>query len=164
MQIPGNPLQASSTREFTQVWVRSRFLYKNQRQGRAPPNISLPSPKQDGSPHVLCPVTTLQSYVERSKAWCKSSALFCTRKSGAALKASDVDLHICTLIENACTGSIPKCHDVRKIGTSLAWCRGLEPNEIVKRTFWSSSNIFIERYLTVNKDVPPPCVALGTRA
>ena len=144
MQIPGNPLQASSTREFTQVWVRSRFLYKNQRQGRAPPNISLPSPKQDGSPHVLCPVTTLQSYVERSKAWCKSSALFCTRKSGAALKASDVDLHICTLIENA--------------------CRGLEPNEIVKRTFWSSYNIFIERYLTVNKDVPPPCVALGTRA
>ena len=140
--------------------VKPKFLFKNQRSGRAPPNISFPALKPDGSNHKLCPVQTLRSYMDRSKEWNRSQALFCSQ-NGSPLKSSDVSIRMCRLIEQACPGSIPKGHDVRKIGTSLAWCRGIEPKEIVERTFWASSNVFICRYLSEVED-RVECVALGT--
>ena len=142
------------------VPVKPKFLYKNQRMDRAPPNISFPALNPDGIIHQLCPVNSLKEYLNRSKNLNKSQALFCSKKGGP-LKSSDVALKMCRLIEAACPGSVPKGHDVRKIGTSLAWCRGLKPSEIVDRTFWYSSNVFVCRYLSQVSD-RLNCVALGT--
>ena len=146
------------TRVF--IPVKPKFLYKNQRLDRAPPNISLPALNSDGSNHPLCPVNSLKQYLVSTESLSESQALFRSGKGGP-LKASDVSLQMCRLIEKACPGSMPKGHDVRKIGTSIAWCRGLSPAKIVERAFWCSSNVFVSRYLSeVENGVQ--CVALGT--
>ena len=54
---------------------------------------------------------------------------------------------LCELIDEADPGTLPKAHDVRKTTASLAGARGLQPSEIIQRTFWSSSNTFIDKYL-----------------
>ena len=43
---------------------------------------------------------------------------------------------LCEVINEADPGSFPQAHDIRRVVTSLAWTRGLEPAEITKRTFW----------------------------
>ena len=130
------------------ISVKPKFLFKNQRLDRTPPNVVVRSLNAEVSSEKLCPVATIKEYLTRSKEWNKTDAVFCSRARGSALKSPDVSLHICRLIELACPGTIPRGHDVRKIGTSLAWCRGLSPKEIVERVFWSSSSVFISSYLS----------------
>ena len=40
-----------------------------------------------------------------------------------------------------------KGHDVRKVSVSLSWGREVPPEDLIRRMFWSSSNIFIKKYL-----------------
>ena len=142
------------------VPVKPNFLFKNQRMNRAPPNIVIRALNSNGSEHPLCPMNFLKKYLTRTNFPNASQALFHSLR-GSPLKASDVSLQLCRLIEAACPGSVPKGHDVRKVGASLAWCRGLSPSEIIQRAFWSSSNVFVSRYLKeVENEVQ--CVALGT--
>lgn len=143
--------------------VKPKFLFKNQRLDRTPPNVVVRSLNAEVSCEKLCPVATIKEYLIRSKEWNKTDAVFCSRARVSALKSPDVSLHICRLIELACPGTIPRGHDVRKIGTSLAWCRGLSPQEIVERVFWSSSSVFISSYLSP-VDSTVNCVAVGTTA
>ena len=41
----------------------------------------------------------------------------------------------------------PAGHDVRKLGHSIAFARGLDPQDILKNGFWHSPNVFIHKYL-----------------
>ena len=111
-----------------------------------------------GEPQELCPVKTLAKYVKGTKT--TTGQLFLNSKTGKPIHKSTVVKLICDVIEEADPGKLPQVHDVRRVTTSLAWTRGLEPSEIARRAFWRSSNIFIERYLSSQTALN--CVALNT--
>ena len=136
--------------------VKPGFLFKNQRQGRCPPGVEI-YPLLEG-PSSLCPVLALQRYLSVSTP--TRGALFCHSKTQAPLRSSSISKLLCGLIEEANPGCFPKAHDVRKLATSLAWCRGLDTSEITKRAFWKSSSTFIERYLSKVNNISG--VALNT--
>ena len=139
--------------------VKPGFLFKNQRLNRAPPNIMIRSCPEDTE---ICPVETLKKYLARTEQIAKGNGLFVNPKTGANLNKSSLSLRICRLIEEVCPDSLPKMHDIRKQAVSLAWTRGVPPSEIVMTAFWTSTNIFIDRYLNPNVTTNVPCVALGS--
>ena len=124
--------------------VRPNFLFKNQTMNRSPPNIQI-SRFPDVEPE-LCPVTTLQAYLRRTRE-ALGSALFVHPSTGRNLQRPSISLRITSFIADVCPGSLPRMHDVRKMAASLAWTRGVPPGDIVSSVFWSSSNVFIKHYL-----------------
>ena len=133
------------------------FLFKNQRLNRSPPNIEI-VPLETG-PIELCPVNNLATYLKGSPP--TRGKLFVNSRTNKPLHSSSISKLLCELINEADPGLIPQAHDVRRIATSIAWTRGLDPLEITKRTFWSSSNVFIERYLSARNKIVG--VALNTQ-
>ena len=129
------------------IAVRPGFLYKNQRLGRAPNNIVI-VPLDQGPP-ALCPVRSLASYLSLSSP--KRGALFCNTKTEKPLTRASISKLLCSIIEEADPNKFPKSHDIRKVAASIAWTRGLNPEEITKRVFWRSSSVFIDRYLSSKK-------------
>ena len=67
--------------------VAPNFLYKNQVQNRAPPNIEIQAldPKKS---HILCPVANLRKYLDITKADKRNQSIFVNTQSGGNLKAS----------------------------------------------------------------------------
>ena len=114
-------------------------------------------PLLGGTP-ALCPVRSLACYLSFSEE--SRGPLFLNSKTGKPLHKCSISKILCDLIEEASPNCLPRAHEVRKYATSLAWTRGLSPDEITKRAFWRSSSIFIERYLCVNGG--SNCVALNT--
>ena len=145
--------------------VKPGFLFKNQRPNRAPPNITMKILlDSDGTPHPLCPVTSLKAWLAVRPA-SDSDKVFIDPKSKKPLNAARVSLWLCRIIKKADPKAIPKGHDIRKVATSLAWARGLNIQDLLDAAFWSKSNVFIEHYL----HPPAPdvvkrttCVALNT--
>ena len=137
--------------------VKPGFLYKNQREGKFPPDIKIRKLPENPA---LCPVRALRKYLEKIPG--PDGPVFRNSKSGAALTAASISSILCKIIEGADPGKLPRGHDLRRVATSLAWVRGLSPNEICQRAFWASSSAFVSRYLCPN--VPDAqSVALGTR-
>ena len=130
------------TEEGVYLAVKPGFLYKNQKEGRTPPNIFIPSLPSDPA---LCPVRWLRRYVERFHK--VSGSLFTNTRSGAALSAASIASLLCRTIDRADPGTLPRSHDIRRKATSLAWVWGVPPLEICRRGFWASSSAFIQRYL-----------------
>ena len=126
--------------------VRENFLYKNQRLNRCPPNIIIKALRGGEDIISLWPVKHILSYIRRTKDKREGTALFCTQEQVQILKRP-ISLRICKTIEEACPGSIPRGHDVRKMAASLAWVRGVAPSEIMEAAFWKSSSTFITHYL-----------------
>ena len=155
--ITRNGLSRIDENSPVQLAVKPGFLYKNQRANRSPPNIEV-FPLSSGSP-TLCPVKNLALYLRLTSS-VDRGPLFINSRTNSPIHKSTVSRLICQVIEEADPGKFPKAHDTRRVDTSIAWTRGLEPSEITKRTFWRSSNIFIERYLS-HKGVFN-CVALNT--
>ena len=122
--------------------VQPGFLFKNQRLGRAPPNITFPPLTRNLQ---ICPVSTLRDYLQSSPA--SSGPLFLNTRTGRPIHSSSISRILCEVIEEADPGKLPKGHDLRRVSASLAWSRGVKPDEIVKRLFWASSSPFIKRYL-----------------
>ena len=137
-------IKFSKPPQVTRVPVKPGFLYKNQRLGRCPPNVSV-VPLLEG-PTSICPVLALENYLRLSSH--PRGQLFCHTRTNSPLKASSISRLLCGIIEEAQPGCFPKGHDLRKVATSLAWVRGLETSEITQRAFWKSSSTFIERYLS----------------
>ena len=138
--------------------VKPGFLYKNQREGKFPPDIKIRNLPEN---QKLCPVRALQKYLERIPG--NDGPVFRNSKSGASLTAASISSILCRVIEEADPGRLPRGHDLRRVATSLAWVRGLSPNEVCQRAFWASSSAFVSRYLCPN--IPDTqSVALGTRA
>ena len=151
-----NGLELMNSLEEVLLPVRPGFLFKNQRHGRTPPNIRIVPLAANST--VLCPVKNLFSYLSLSRI--TKGPLFRNSKSGKPLLKSSVSKLLCEVIEEADPGKFPKAHDLRRVATSLAWTRGLDPAEIAQRAFWRSSSIFIDRYLSSKTNVVG--VALNT--
>ena len=136
--------------------VKPGFIYKNQRAGRFPPNLYIKPLPEDPS---LCPVTWLKNYMVARGS--EDGSLFKNSVTGASLTAGSISHILARVINEADPEKVAKGHDVRKVATSLAWARGISPEEICRRTFWSSSNAFITKYLNAQvKNVQ--CVAVGS--
>ena len=136
------------TEEGVFLAVHPGFLYKNQREGRTPPNIFLPSLPSD---RALCPVRWLSRYMQRFHK--VSGPLFTNTRSGAPLSAATIASILCRTIDRADPGTLPRSHDIRRKAALLAWVRGVPPLEICRRGFCLplrhlSSVIRIPRSLT----------------
>jgi integrase len=136
--------------------VRKGFLYKNQSVTRAPPNISFPALQEEGTGHVLCPVQALKAYLAKTAD--EPTAVFRNSRTRKPLSSATIASTLCTVIDLAHPGQLPKGHDVRKQAASLAWTRGMPPAEIICKAFWATSSVFVSRYL--HPVAPTPCVAL----
>ena len=141
--------------EGIRIPVKPGFIFKNQRAGRAPPEIFIRSLVE--GPEELCPVKALEVYLQREGR--SRGALFVNSNSKAQLLPATVSHTLCGLIEEGDPGKVPRGHDVRKAATSIAWTRGLKSQDIISRAFWASSSTFIRRYLEPQSAAG---VALGT--
>ena len=121
--------------------VRQGFLYKNQRADRSPPNISFPALLSEQGSSTLCPVEALRHYLSRSQALDNNPSLFINPLTSANLQRPSISLWLCRIIEEFSPNGMPRAHDVRKQAASLAWVKGIAPNEIIQAAFWSTSNI-----------------------
>jgi hypothetical protein len=93
--------------------VKPGFLFKNQRLGRAPPNISFPSLESDPA---LCPVQSLSKYIRDTET--PSGQLFLNSKTARPLHPSTLSRILAELIEEADPGHLPRGHDVRILASS----------------------------------------------
>lgn len=152
------------SRDYSRVTcpVSPNFFFKNERLSRSPPNITFSALGPSSDPHPLCPVTSLRRYLRLSRTKGDNLAVFINPISRCNLKAPSLSQYLCSLINLAQPGKFPKGHDVRKMASSLAWARGIPLSTIVERAFWSSSNVFIKRYLTPLPSNPGQCVALNS--
>ena len=142
--------------------VKPGFLFKNQRMNKAPPNIVI-KPLLNGDTN-LCPVKAIRAYIDRTSELAKGTALFVHPSTGNNLQRPSMSMFLSKLIQTACPGSLPRYHDVRKKAASLAWVRGVSPEEIVNAAFWVSSSTFITRYLNPESGNVSSCVALGSQS
>lgn len=109
--------------------VKPGFLYKNQRPNRAPPNIAIRELRVGDHPHALCPIAALKMYLTQSAGLRQQEALFIHPSTGNNLQRPSISGLLCRVIEEACPGSLPKAHNIRKQSVSLAWCRGVSPED-----------------------------------
>lgn len=144
------------------IAVRPGFVYKNERVGKVAENISFSALMgTNNKPHSLCPIDALRSWLHLTRL-SKERALFLHTTSKKPLRSSQLSHIICATINSADPGKFPKAHDVRKVGVSVAWTRGLKVSSIIQKAFWSSSNVFINRYLHSKRVDNLQCVALDT--
>ena len=139
--------------------VRQGFLFKNQSLDRVPPGVYFPSL---GEPKALCPVASLKSYLVQTENQEHASRVFLHPSSFTPLNAGSISYWLYRAITTFVPGSIPRAHDVRKISFSLAWARGVPMGEIIKRGFWASANVFINKYLS-HASAEVRCVAAASR-
>ena len=102
--------------------VMPRFFYKNQTAGRTPPPISFPA-----LPNLLvCPVTTLRTFLCLSAPWDHRDFLFVNPFSHNSLVACRLNYWLVKAIAAVDSSvSVIRAHDVRKFAISLNWaCRG----------------------------------------
>ena len=124
--------------------VKQGCLFKNQTATRNLPNISFPTLPEDKS---LCPVLTLKQYIHRTRNLPHRGSVFLNPGSDLPLTAGTLAYWMCKAISLLVPCSNVRAHNVRKFSFSLAWTRGLTLDAIVKNAFWSSSNVFIRKYL-----------------
>lgn len=141
--------------------VRPGFLFKNQRLKRAPPNLELTAlVDEEGLSHALCPLRAL-THVINLPTTQESTAVFAFL-SGRPLSRASIASRLARVIKEANPDKIAKAHDLRKVAGSIAWTRGVSPQEIVNRGFWTSYNTFLERYLGPINLPGVPCCAMGS--
>lgn len=132
-------------RGVAMIPVRPGFLFKNQRSRRPPPTMEIKPLTEEGFSHPLCPSRALRQVLGLGTREI-ASAVF-TAPSGKGMTRGIISSRLCHVINEACPGTFPRAHDVRKVAASIAWTRGVAPTEILRRGFWSSLNTFIEHYL-----------------
>ena len=127
--------------------TRPDFLFKNQSiKNPLPPAIQFPALGHNNS---LCPVAALRNYVAKTSHLPHQGVLFINPTSGKPLAAGRLSYWLVKAIRLADPLTPrPAGHDVRKLGHSIAFARGLDPQDILKNGFWHSPNVFIHIYLT----------------
>ena len=142
--------------------IRPGFLYKNQSMARTPPNIVIPALLHK-SHHALCPVKALKRWLQVSAPW-GSDSVFVNPQSKRPMNRGAISLQLVKTINSALPDVFAKAHDVRKISASLAWARGVAPQDITKFMFWTTSSVFIAKYLSPISDTQPCVVASHARS
>lgn len=131
--------------------VHRGFLFKNQTLDRAPPAISFP--RLSHVSHPFCPAAALQDYITATAGMNTPDRLFLHPTSGKSLSGGRLSYWLAVAISTLDTSGKGKAHDLRKVGHSLAYSRGISPTDILRNGFWGSPNVFITRYL-VKTDNP----------
>ena len=123
--------------------IRPGFLYKNPSLAHSPPNIIIRALlNKDGS----LTVNALHCWLNHSQEW-GSDAVFLDSKSHSPLNSGRISSCLVCTINLAIPRSFAKAHDVRKISASLAWARGVPPQDIIRNMFWKSFTVFVKKYL-----------------
>ena len=73
--------------------------------------------------------------------------LFVHPKSSTPLSGGRLSYWLATAIKVLDPTGSGRAHDVRKVSHSLAFARGVPPEEILHNGFWVSPNVFISKYL-----------------
>lgn len=122
------------------------FLFKNQSpKNPQAPLIQFPALGNDST---LCPVVALRMYLAKTASLPHDNILFVNPVSGKSLAAGRLSFWIVKAIRlGEPLASNPAGHDVRKLGHSIAFARGLDPQEILKNGFWNNQNVFVQKYL-----------------
>ena len=109
---------------------------------------------------TLCPVAAVQHYLKLTeKSVCGD--LFVHPVSLAKWNLSGVRLAICRLIKQSQPDSLPKCHDIRKMASSLAFFTHMDFSEIASLTGWRSIKVFYKHYLKNIKECQNRCIILN---
>ena len=82
--------------------------------------------------------------------------MFVNPKSKKSMNKGAISQYLVRTINAAIPKAFAKAHDVRKISASLAWTRGVPPQEIDLNMFWVSSHVFIKKYLVPLREVDDP--------
>ena len=115
-------------------------------------------PLQDGS-DALCPAKALSEYLILTEKT-KSSHLFVHLISLGKWNMSSMRLAIVRLIQSAQPHSFPRCHDLRKMATSLAFYSNMSVSDINKKVGWKSHSVFSRHYLCKVLELHHTCSAL----
>ena len=110
----------------------------------------------------LCPVATLQAYLERTACHCPTGPLFRHQESFKPLSVHETRRRITSLIKRANPQSNPRAHDTRKMASSLAFFADMTFEDISQMTNWSSTGVFLRHYLQQVSRVRQCCVVLGS--
>ena len=144
------------SQESVTIPVRQTFLFKNEKIGRSPPPIHFPALDSDDQ---LCPVTHLKTYLERTRNLPHNGRIFVHPISGKPLASGRLNYWLTKSVLQTDTSMKVRAHDVRKMSHSIAWTRGVPMSEIIRNGFWSSPNIFINKYLVPTNSLTRSCVA-----
>ena len=150
-------LTFSPSNDRVTIPVRLGFLYKYQSLARTPPNVVIPALRQpDGSHHPLCPVASLRAWLSASSEG-TSDAVFINPTSLKPMNRGAVSFQLVRTINSAIPNAFARAHDIQKVSGSLAWSRGISPGDITSSMFWTSSSVFINKYLS-RLETHQPCV------
>lgn len=134
--------------------VKQGFLLKNQSINRTPESICIPSLVNSS----LCPVKSLLQYIERTNQLPHNNHLFLQPLNNNPLKAASLGRWLVKAINSILPLDRIRPHDVRKIAYSLSWSQGMSMASIISKGFWSTPNVFIDKYL-VDTQCTQPCIA-----
>lgn len=129
--------------------VHQSFLFKNQTANNpVPPLITFPALGRNSE---LCPSAFLKLYIERTKEKDHKGFIFINPTTFKPLQAGRLSYWLAKAIQRLDTSSVkPAGHDIRKMGHSIAYLRGVDPATIIQNGFWHSPNVFINKYLISN--------------
>ena len=118
--------------------------------------VSLKLP--DGSTSKLCPVNTLQEYLDRSRGR-HTGPLFCTLgRTMKPLSKHQLSTQICQLILKADPLTAVKVHDVRSYASSYALTKTMLIGDLMREIHWSSPSTFFKYYMTSTEPLLTPVV------
>ena len=103
---------------------------------------------EDGSISNLCPVTTLQKYLQRTRNSLSGNLLLNPHDHQKKLTVHQLSTHICSMIVQADPVTGENVHDIRSYATSCALAETMLVGDLVSAMNWSSPSIFFKFYLT----------------
>ena len=141
-----------------EIYQDPQFLAKNENplDRRGPVIIK---PLLNGS-DTLCPCKSLSTYLSLTKNT-KSHQLFVHPVHLGNWSIASMRLAIVRLIKSSQPQSLARAHDLRKIGTSLAFYSKMSINQINNKMGWKSRSIFRRFYLLRIKELQVACSTLA---
>ena len=137
------------------------FLAKNEStEKRWQHEKILPLLLRDGSPSSLCPVRSLQTYLNLTSNY-KTGCLFLNCKTGKPLSIKQLSTLLCKLIAKGDPSAIPKAHDIRKYAASFSLSESMQASHMVNAMRWRSPHTFWKFYMTATSPLPMAVVLPG---
>ena len=148
----------SFTVDGATLLTNPEFIFKNQSiRNPLSPTIQFPALEGHSS---LCPVQALKVYIGKTESLPHGDFLFVNPSSGKPLAAGRLSYWLVKAIKlGDPLAQKPSAHDVRKLSHSLAFARGLDPQEILKNGFWHNPSVFVRKYLISGANSTNKCVA-----
>ena len=138
------------TRKSLRLRCHPNFMAKNESLSKRWKARDIkPLVLRDGGVSRLCPVSTLSSYLKRSKGKRAGPLFQPVCKEAKPLTVHKLSTEICNLILEADPVAKAKVHDVRKYASSYALAETMvTPEELTKTIGWNSPATFFKCYMT----------------